>query len=288
MGKFEGTLNKIHINPLLTIVHRRVLHEYLRGEGRLTREQWHILREAIDLLEQSSLVINEQEYTFKHFYNEFIDRRFAEPFLQALVRLTDVEKEAARLQAATAREIVAAVRRQEFYRQGDSNGHLLLIFCLYWWAAFAIGYHKPKALVSEANIFEVEIFRDLEAAGIPFVSHEITNRTERFSAYDLTVLGLRGDIKYSTYFLTSEGTQTTEIDFFITRLFDETNARWEKVVFLTPTAWAVINGRTILVALQKAVSVFPKAVSVEIGLETFVIILYNEWKERILKKGGAK
>lgn len=148
--------------------------------------------------------------------------------------------------------------------------------------------HKPKALVSEANIFEVEIFRDLEAAGIPFVSHEITNRTERFSAYDLTVLGLRGDIKYSTYFLTSEGTQTTEIDFFITRLFDETNARWEKVVFLTPTAWAVINGRTILVALQKAVSVFPKAVSVEIGLETFVIILYNEWKERILKKGGAK
>jgi len=60
------------------------------------------------------------------------------------------------------------------------------------------------------------------------------------------------------------------------------------VVFLTPTAWAVINGRTILVALQKAVSVFPKAVSVEIGLETFVIILYNEWKERILKKGSAK
>lgn len=220
-------------------------------------------------------MINEQEYTFKHFYNEFIDRRFAEPFLKALVRLTDVEKEAARLQAATAREIVAAVRRQEFYHQGDSNGHLLLTFCLYWWAAFAIGY-----------TFEVEIFRDLEAAGIPFVSHEITNRAERFSAYDLTVLGLRGDIKYSTYFLTSEGTQTTEIDFFITRLFDETNARWEKVVFLTPTAWAVINGRTILVALQKAVSVFPKVMSVEIGLETFVIILYNEWKERILKKGG--
>ncbi len=53
----------------------------------------------------------------------------------------------------------------------------------------------------------------------------------------------------------------------------------------TPTAWAVINGITILVALQKAVSVFPKAVFVEIGLETFVIILYNEWKERILKKG---
>jgi len=65
-------LNKIQINPLLTVVHRRVLHEYLRGEGRLTREQWQMLREAIDLLEQSSLVINEQEYTFKRFYNEFI------------------------------------------------------------------------------------------------------------------------------------------------------------------------------------------------------------------------
>ena len=270
-------MNNIHINPLLTVVHRRVLHEYLRGEGRLTREQWHVLREAIDLLEQSSLVINEQEYTFKRFYNDFIDQRFADPFLNALVGLKDVEQEAARLQAATAREIVVAVRQLEFYRRGDNNSHLLLTFCLYWWAAFAIGY-----------IFEVEIFRDLQAARIPFVSHEITNRAERFSAYDLTVLGLRGDIKYSTYFLTAEDAQTTEIDFFITRLFDETNARWEKVVFLTPTAWAVINGRTILVALQKAVSVFPNAVSVEIGLETFVIILYNEWKERILKKGGAK
>jgi hypothetical protein len=238
-------LNKIQINPLLTVVHRRVLHEYLRGEGRLTREQWHVLREAIDLLEQSSLVINEQEYTFKRFYNEFIDKRFSEPFLKALVHVTDVDKEAARLQAATAREIVAAVRRQEFYRQGDSNSHLLLTFCLYWWASFAIGYHKPLALVSEANIFEVEIFRDLEAVEIPFVSHEITNRVERLSAYDLTVLGLRGDIKYSTYFLTAEGTQTTEIDFFITQLFDETKARWEKVVFLTPTAWTVINGITI-------------------------------------------
>ncbi len=218
-------------------------------------------------------MINEQEYTFKHFYNEFIDRRFAEPFLKALVRLTDVEQEAARLQAATAREIVTAVRRQEFYRRGDNNSHLLLTFCLYWWAAFAIGY-----------TFEVEIFRDLEETRIPFVSHEITNRAERFAAYDLTVLGLRGDIKYSTYFLTAEGTQTMEIDFFITRLFDETNARWEKVVFLTPTAWAVINGRTIPVSLQEAVSVFPKAVTVDIGLETFVIILYQEWKERILNK----
>jgi len=96
--------------PLLNFfVHRRVLHEYLRGEGRLMREQWHVLREAIDLLEQSSLVINEREYTFKRFYNEFIDRRFAEPFLKALVRLTDVKREAACLQAATAREIVAVV-----------------------------------------------------------------------------------------------------------------------------------------------------------------------------------
>lgn len=119
-----------------------------------------------------------------------------------------------------------------------------------------------------------------------FVSHEITSRAERFSAYDLTVLGLRGDIKYSTYFLTAEGTQTTEIDFFITRLFDEIKARWEKVVFLTPAAWTVINGRTIPVALQEAVSEFPKAVMVNIGLETFVIILYQEWKERILKKGA--
>jgi hypothetical protein len=149
-----------------------------------------------------------------------------------LVAAEDVERDAPRLQAATARQIVQWVQ-QEFYQTGQAESRLLLTFCLYWWAAFSLNY-----------TFEVEIFRDLRAAGVEFACHDITNRAERLSAFDLTVMGMCGDVKYSTYFLTLEEARTTEVDFFITRLYNEVNGRWLRVVFLIPAAWAAIDGET--------------------------------------------
>lgn len=49
--------------------------------------------------------------------------------------------------------------------------------------------------------FEVEIYRDLKNSGIDFQAHDIRKRVSRFSAYDLKVLNLKGDIKTSLYFL---------------------------------------------------------------------------------------
>jgi hypothetical protein len=65
-----------------------------------------------------------------------------------------------------------------------------LAYCLYFWESFAAGY-----------AFEVEIFRDLSASGIRFKAHDIRTRRSRLSPYDLEIMGLRGDVKTSFYFL---------------------------------------------------------------------------------------
>ncbi len=273
----EEWVGVIQINPNLTAEHDAVLTEYLRGESRLTRAQWQQLREAVDLLEQSTVTFQERSHTFRQFYETFVDRQFADAFLESLVAAKDVERGAPGLQAATARQIVQWVQQQEFYQRGQAESRLLLTFCLYWWAAFALGY-----------AFEVEIFRDLQAAGVEFACHDITNRVERLSAFDLTVAGMCGDVKYSTYFLTTEDARTAEVDFFITRLYDEVNGRWLCVVFLTPAAWAAIDGETMPATLEDAASLLPAAVSVTVGAATFVLCLYGDWKARVLSRQAAK
>jgi hypothetical protein len=56
--------------------------------------------------------------------------------------------------------------------------------------AFARGY-----------ALEVEIFRDLEASGVQFAAHDLSDRHQRFSSSDLTISKIAGDIKTSVYFV---------------------------------------------------------------------------------------
>ncbi len=269
-------MSAIQIHTNLTAEHSIVLQEYLRGESRLTREQWHRLREAIDLLGQSTVTFQGRAYTFRQFYETYIDRAFADIYLSALIAAEDLSQDAPRLQAATARQIVQWVQQQAFYQKGQAESRLLLTFCLYWWAAFALGY-----------AFEEEIFRDLRAAGIAFACHDITNRVERLSAFDLTVREFRGDVKYSTYFLTAGEVQTTEIDFFITRVYLETNGRFLRVVFLTVAAWEAIDGFSTPTTLEDAASLLPTTASVQVAGMTFVLITYEDWKRRVSQSIGA-
>ncbi len=267
--------NAIQIVGNLTSEHDAALSEYLRGAGRLSHEQWHHLREAIDLLARSAVTFQGRGYTFAQFYETFIDKQFAEPFLQALVATADVTQEAPRLQAATARQIAQWVQQQDFYQKEQLESRWLLTFCLYWWSAFAVGY-----------AFEVEIFRDLRAEGIEFFAHDITNRDERLSPFDLTVLGLRGDVKYSTWFLTAENARLEGLDFFITRLYDETGAQWLRVVLLTPIAQELIGDETNAAALVGAVPALPGVVTA--GAMTLMLIRYDDWKSRVRSKQTSK
>lgn len=248
--------------------HDAALSEYLRGAGRLTRAQWQSLREAIDLMAHSIVTFQERDYTFTRFYETFIDQQFAESFLQALVVTSDVAQDAPRLQAATARQIVQWVQQQDFYQKGQIESRWLLTFCLYWWSAFAVGY-----------AFEVEIFRDLRAEGIQFFAHDITNREERLSPFDLTVLGLRGDVKYSTWFLTVENARLAGLDFFITRLYDESGAGWLRVVLLTPLAQKLIGDATTPATAMETVPELPATVTA--GAAQLRLIRYEDWKARV-------
>ena len=263
------------INSNLTPEQDAALTDYLRGAERLTRKQWHRLREAIDLLARSTVTFQGREYTFKWFYETCIDRQFADAFLQTLLTTTDVRQDAPRLQAATAWEIAQWIRQQDFYQNGQAESRWLLIFCLYWWSAFALGY-----------AFEVEIFRDLQAEGIEFACHDITNRNERLSPFDLTVLGLRGDVKYSTWFLTNENARLEGLDFFITRLYDETGARWLRVVLLTPIASELIGGETISASPAETVPALLDAVTA--GVATLALIRYDDWKARVRLRQTSK
>lgn len=260
--------NRIQIVGCLLPEHDAALSDYLRGAGRLTREQWQRLREGIDLLAQGTLTVQGREYTFTRFYEAFIDRQFAEAFLQALVATSDVTQDAPRLQAVTARQIVKWVQQQDFYQKGQPESRYLLIFCLYWWSAFAVGY-----------AFEVEIFRDLRAEEIEFSAHDITKRNERLSPFDLTVLGLRGDVKYSTWFLTVENARLTGLDFFITRLYDENGIGWLRVVLLTPPAQEVIGAATTPTAPTEAALALPATVTA--NAMQLRLIGYEDWKTRV-------
>lgn len=104
-----------------------------------------------------------------------------------------------------------------------------------------------------------------------------------FSAYDLQVMNLRGDIKTSLYFLYAARSRRLAHDFYITRFYEGRRQRtW--VVIMQPFAWEKINGDTIQSLLEEATQQFPSPVMVQIEDRPVVIIEYNVWKERVLQR----
>lgn len=133
-------LSNVQISPKLKHAHRRVLLEYLQSESRLSRPQWLTLVEAIDLLGESTLILRRRRYTFREFYDIFVDKEFADHFLGALIETPDLEREALTLQASVARRICQFLDGLSGFSRRDPKCPLLLVYCLYWWSAFARGY----------------------------------------------------------------------------------------------------------------------------------------------------
>ena len=180
---------RFDLNPDLTQEHRRVIASYLAHHGRLRAGEWQMAFEAFDLLGQSYVTTEERVETFTDVYRRMIEDVYADPFIEQLLAIeTDVSTGGDRLKAATARRIQQDLSQAGFYQRANRGSMYLLAYSYYWWDSFARGY-----------TFEMTIFRDLEAAGIEFVAHDITKRAERYSPADLIVLGQTGDIKTSTY-----------------------------------------------------------------------------------------
>jgi hypothetical protein len=276
------TLDAIRLNPNFRPEEHRVVLRYLTDERALSLGDWVLLREAVETLGTSVVVLDHQETTFRRFYEEQIDPQFADPFLAHLLGVGEVEMEGRREQAATARAIGQMLASLEGFRREDVNCRMLLVYCLYWWAAFARGYS-----------FEIAILRDLEASGIAFVAHDIGSRAERTTPYDLILLDLRGDIKYSTYFLTAERLAHLTSDFFITRWYLPRVRQWLRAVLLRGKACQTLglphddSGAT-MVTLEDVETILPEAATFIIDHTVLTATGYEPWKERVQKIQSAK
>lgn len=244
--------------------------------SRLQKEQWRQLREVMTILARGLVKIAGHTRTFERFYYEEIDIAHAESFLTQLLKCADVERDGARMQANIARAVVERFQNQGFVQPGMVETYYLLAFCLYRWWNFARGY-----------IFEVSIFRDLEQSNIVFAAHDLNKHGERYSDSALIVLGLKGDIKRSLYFLDDLARTPLAHDFYLTRLFHPRTRRPLGVAVMTKRTWDEINGDTVIVPMEEAAQYLPRVVQADVQGTTLFIADYDLWKEKVRAKQAS-
>jgi len=183
------------------------------------------------------------------------------------------EADAEVLQQQYAFDILAMLEGEGLYLNDVAGSEYLAAYCLYWWTAFARGYR-----------FELMIFRDLRASGIVFIAHDLRQRAERRSPYDVVVLRHVGDIKSTTYFLSSVRTLPLHRDFYITRLFHPRRRRYVSIVMMTAAAWRALNGDVATASLETAAGCFPQPVQIVLEGQRFVIIPFDLRKEKVRRR----
>ncbi len=256
-----------------TAQHRSLVLAYVRGKDMIPGADWPRLMKAFDLLHNAAVMIGRERHAFPAIYRALIEDRYAARFIEQLYTLPDVERESARLRAAVSQTIARSLQEAGYYQPDIPDSRLLLAYILYWWNSWSKGY-----------ALEVYIYRDLAKAGIQFRAHDLRSPTGRYSPYDLEVLGFRGDIRTSTYFLEAARTRGLEHDFYITRLYTPERGAETLVVLLKSSVWEEIDGETVAVALEQAAEVFPVAACViHRGVE-LVVMDYEVWKEKVLIK----
>jgi hypothetical protein len=253
--------------------HRALVLRYLGEAERFSSAEWVTLLEAFTLLGDSIVRLDEEIWTFQGFYDRFIEQSYGDRFIADLLAQTDIPAHAPTIQAAYARQVYQQLRTEPFALGGGPEAECLLAYSLYWWSSFARGY-----------AFEAEIFRDLEAAGVHFVAHDLRVREERFSPCDLTVLGMTGDIKSTTYFLYVARSFPLTSDFYVARLYHPTARRYVRIVILTHEAWRRIDGETVSSDLTRVAQLLPRVVNVTFLSYDLVVADYEVWREQVLRR----
>jgi len=262
---------RIDVPAELTEAHLRAISRYLVDRFGLSDVEWSHLLVAMDILRRATLTQGNRRWTFAALYRQLVDDVYADGYIAACYGFADVATEGERLRAAIARQIVHVLRERGFYSHRVPESQILAAFMVYWWESFARGY-----------AFEVEIFRDLVASGIVFTGHALRSRRERWSRHDLVVLGYRGDIKLSTYFLHVRRNRLAAQEFCITRLYHRPTHQWKRVVLLREHVWRTLNGEPRSVATPDDVwDIFPGAARLRLQRQTWVVVLYEWWKERV-------
>ncbi len=253
--------------------HQRAILRYLiEGRTVLSQTEWRLILNGFDQLHQALIVTSAGTTTFRQVYQAQVDRPFADTFIAELLKLPDGTQDYSPLRARIAKSIVTRLQESGLRRPDLPETNLLLAYCLYFWESFAAGY-----------AFEIEIYRDLTAAGIIFEAHDVRDQHGRLSPYDLRVLGLRGDIKTSLYFLYVGRGRGLPHDFYVTRFYEGRRQR-TLVVMLKPEAWAKIDGEPIAAMLEQATHVFPAAALVKLEAGEIVVTDYAVWKAKVLQR----
>lgn len=250
---------------------RLVLKYLFEGRQRISGAEWPILLRSFNQLHRAQVITQTRISTFRRVYKREVDRRFSDQYIEQLLKLSDVPREFFSLRDVFSRAIVTYFQQAGLQRDDLPATNLFLAYSLYFWESFAVGY-----------AFEVQIYRDLTAAGIIFETHNLRDRKDRRSFSDLKVLGLSGDIKSSLYFLDVGRNRDLPHDFYVTRFYDKKGRQRILVVMLKPEAWNLINGETITMLLQEAVEAFPSPARVELQVGTVVIVDYEIWKTKVL------
>lgn len=264
---------QIRIPPTYTKAHEQVTLRYLReGRTSLNLVEWKLAFVGFDILHRASIKVGKEIKLFRTLYQQNIDLPFADQYIEALFQLKNISLEQDKLRASFARQIFNYIKSAGLYDPTVPESNLFITYCLYFWESFAMGY-----------AFEVEVFNDLRLAGVEYQAHDIRSRQSRLSAHDLEILGQRGDIKNTLYFLQVKRSQKLPHDFYITRFY-EGQKSYTLIVMLQLEIWQEIDGDTITGVLYEATRHFPRPVQVKLETGYLVVADYTIWKEKILKR----
>lgn len=249
--------------------HRQIVLEYIRRGHEFKREDWRLAIVAFDLLKDAAVLAPTGLLPFPVVYRQQVEDRYADAFIQQLYEARQIEKASTALWANVAGRIASDLAQTGLHRRDVPATRLLVAYCLYWWRSFTLGY-----------ALEIEIQRDLAKSGIQFEAHDLRRRQERLSPYDLAVLGFKGDIKTSLYFLQAARSRLLAHDFYITKVHTRTRIS-TLVVFMQAAMWETIDGETLLVLLSEIADTLPQAMRIiHQGVE-LTVIDYEIWKEKV-------
>ncbi len=251
--------------------HKQIARRFVQGE-KFTQRERALLIETFDLLHGAEIISTDRGQRFATVYEQIIEGRLADQYLRSLQHAQNIAGVAEQLRAQGSRQIMPALQAADLLDPNEPLSFYLLAYCLYWWYAFARGY-----------AFEVEVLRDLEVAGIRYVAHNVFDSSARRSPFDLSVLGFRGDIKTSTYFLSVVRTSDLLHDFYIVRFSERKDKLW--IVFLKEPFWVLIDAekRTMqTVTLAELVAILPGAFQLRLQTNTLIVVDYESWKRLVL------
>ena len=127
------------------------------------------------------------------------------------------------------------------------------------------------------------MLKDLEHTGLVFQAHDPRNRAERYALADLAIGEFLGDVKSSTYFLFVTRSYPLRHDFYITRLWDARERRYQRVVILSPRMWAAVNGETVTSEFAQLLEVIRQPARFDFAGQSLIALGYAEWVDKMMR-----